>query len=93
MTEKQQPKTKSRRKKGRPTRAEASKKALANVDLTSVNPRQVLLQIAADRSSPATARVAACRALLGETADGRPPAAPGPDDQVTALALKILQRR
>ena len=82
---------KSRRKTGRPTRAQASAKALANVDLSSVDPRLVLLQIAADATAPATARVQACRALLAQAATKEPT---GTDaDPVTELALKLLRRK
>ena len=57
---------KRRRKGGRPSRAQASAKALLGVDLAAVDPVAILRAIAADRSSPASARVAACRALLGQ---------------------------
>jgi hypothetical protein len=82
--------TKKSQKRGRPSRAAASAKALADVDLSAIDPRTVLLTIAADTSAPATARVAACRALLGE-----PPIPPKPsgddDDPVTRLALQLLK--
>jgi len=55
---------KPRRKGGRPSRAEASVKALRGLDLTAIDPVAVLREIAADLSVPASARVAACRALL-----------------------------
>ena len=81
------------KRRGRPSRAEASAKALADVDLTAIDPRRVLIMIAADPSSPATARVAACRALLNlaETNAGKPTATD--DDPVTALALKLLRSK
>jgi hypothetical protein len=50
-------------RRGRPTRAEAPAKALAGVDLSSVDPLDVLRAIAADESAPASARVSACREL------------------------------
>ena len=58
---------KPRRKGGRPTRAEATAKALAAivVDPTTIDPRGILAAIAADRSAPAGARVAACRTCSG----------------------------
>jgi hypothetical protein len=56
---------KPRRKGGRPSRAEASAKALLGVDLTTVDPVAILRAIAADRSMPGSTRVAACKALLG----------------------------
>jgi hypothetical protein len=55
---------KPRRSRGRPTRAEASRKALAGVDLGSVDPLDVLRAIAADTSAPASARVTAAKALI-----------------------------
>ncbi|MGH7114257.1 MAG: hypothetical protein ACREE9_07160, partial [Stellaceae bacterium] len=53
-----------RRKPGRPNRDAATKKALANIDLTTVDAVAILREIASDRSTPASARVAACKALL-----------------------------
>jgi len=55
---------KPKRKGGRPSRAEASAKALCGVDLTAVDPVAILREIAADLSAPASARVQAARALL-----------------------------
>jgi hypothetical protein len=58
-----------RRGRGRPGRAEASAKALADVDLSKFDALAVLRSIAADESAPASARVAAVRELLAaETA-------------------------
>jgi hypothetical protein len=51
------------RRRGRPTRAEQSAKALANVDLSKLDPLDVLRAIAADTSAPASARVAAAKEL------------------------------
>jgi hypothetical protein len=42
----------------------ASAKALASIDIASVDPRAILASIPADPSAPATARVRACRVLL-----------------------------
>ena len=56
--------TKPRRRPGRPTRAEASAHALRGVNLDHVDPLRILRSIAADTSLPASARVAAARALL-----------------------------
>ena len=79
-----------KRRGGRPRRAVASAKALAGVDLSTLDPLAVLRGIAGDTSAPATARVAACRALL--LAD--PKSAPeGDDDPITRLALKLLAKR
>ena len=82
-------KSPQKRRRGRPNRAEASAKALRDVDLDLVDPRSVLLAIAGDTSAPATARVAAARVLLGQP--DQPPADAGGADTVTALAIKLLQ--
>jgi hypothetical protein len=61
---------------------------MAGVDPTAVDPRRVLMTIAADSSAPATARVQACRFLLS----GGEPAKPVEDiDPVTSLALQLLR--
>jgi hypothetical protein len=79
-----------RRKRGRPTREEATAKALATilVDPSTIDFRQVLAGIAVDRSAPAGARVAACRTLLGlsESSDARTVA----DDPVSERAIAIM---
>lgn len=78
--------------RGRPTRSEASSKALKGVAVTDVDPRHVLQQVAADLSAPASARVAAARALMtdaGAAGSQRNPAAP--TDAIALRALKILQ--
>jgi hypothetical protein len=58
---------KSRRRPGRPTKAEEVRRALAEtgVDPALINPLHILAAIAADADAPAGARVAACRVLLG----------------------------
>src|SRR5690348_9352518 len=84
----------SKNSRGRPSRAVASAKALAAlaVDPASVDPRAILAKIAADTSAPATARVAACRALLHGGLDGaRKQAGTEKRDPVTDLALKLLK--
>src|SRR5262245_53894405 len=65
---------KPRRKGGRPTRAEATAKALAaiGVDPAMINPMNILAAIAADLSAPATARVAAAKVLLRQRDPGPP---------------------
>jgi hypothetical protein len=50
-------------RRGRPSRAEASAKALAGVDVSNVDPLAVLREVAADPSAPASARVAAAKEL------------------------------
>jgi hypothetical protein len=77
---------KVRPKGGRPSRAEASAKALLGVDLAAVDPVAILRTIASDASVPASARVAACRALLGQR-DHDPTDSPGNDINARAVAL------
>jgi len=57
---------------GRPTRAQATAKALAGVtiDPTTVDPRVILAQIMVDTSAPAAARVSAAKALLADREHG-----------------------
>jgi hypothetical protein len=57
---------KPRRRRGRPTRAEASRKALAGTDPSTIDPLAVLREVAADKSAPSSARVAACRLWLAD---------------------------
>jgi hypothetical protein len=58
----------TRNRGGRPTREQASAKALAGVviDPTTVDPRLILAQIMVDTSAPAAARVSAAKALLAD---------------------------
>ena len=63
-----------RKRRGRPTRAEASAKAMAalqaaGIDVTDIDPRAVLAAVAADPSAPASARVSAARALLTDAVE------------------------
>jgi hypothetical protein len=62
---------------------------LKGVDLDAVDPRKILLTIAADPSAPATSRVAACRALL--RVDGRDDEPADEHDELTQAALKLLR--
>jgi hypothetical protein len=58
---------KPKRRRGMPSRAEATRRALAlleGLDPSSIDPEKVLAAIAVDTSAPASARVAAARALL-----------------------------
>ncbi|UFX41711.1 hypothetical protein HAP47_0020585 [Bradyrhizobium sp. 41S5] len=79
----------AKRRKGRPNRREASQKALAGVDLSTLDPNVVLRSIAADESAPASARVAAAKALLSGNA--QKPEEPAERDPVARRALRILQ--
>jgi hypothetical protein len=72
---------------GRPTRAVRSASALASVDLSSVDAVAILRRIAADESAPASARVAACRALIA-AGDGAGDSPAG--DATSALAVRLL---
>jgi hypothetical protein len=56
-----------RRKRGRPSREEEVRRELAEtgIDPASIDPLRILAAIAADGSMPPTARVAACKVLLG----------------------------
>jgi hypothetical protein len=80
--------TKPKGKGGRPSRAEASAKALRVVDLTAVDPVAILREIAADRSQPGSTRVSACRTLLGlsDGSDARTVA----EDTVAARAIRLM---
>jgi hypothetical protein len=60
---------KPRRGRGRPSRAEASRKALAGIDPSTADPLDVLRAVAADCSAPASARVSAAKALLADKLD------------------------
>jgi hypothetical protein len=57
-----------RRRPGRPTRQEEVRRALAELGLDPalLDPRRVLAEIASDKNAPASARVAAAKALLDE---------------------------
>src|SRR5205823_11913859 len=59
------PRTSQKRPMGRPpVRAAASALALAGIDTTACDPREVLRSIALDASAPHSARVQAAKALL-----------------------------
>ncbi len=81
-------KSTSPRRRGRPSRATASSKALAAVDLAELDPKDVLIQIAGDASAPAHARVAAARALLASERHGSRD--DGKADAVTEAAIRML---
>lgn len=86
-------------KRGRPTRAEASAKALralSNDDLASLDPLQILRSIMADRSAPAAARVTAARALLAHAGGGLKKKQDGDadgaeHDRISERALTLLK--
>ena len=51
------------KRRGRPSRESASKRALRGIDTSRCDPRQVLREVALDYSQPGSARVSAARAL------------------------------
>ena len=79
--------------RGRPTRKVASKKALSGVNVRTIDPVSILQSIAADDSAPASARVAACKALIvADVARGKSPQDDNSGgDAVSRHALRILQ--
>ena len=85
--------SKPKRKGGRPSRAEASAKALLGVDLAVLDPVAILREIAADRSIPGATRVAACRALIAARAPAGPDNSPVSGDAVTERAQQLLAAR
>jgi len=82
---------KPKRKGGRPSRASASAKALLGVDLTRVDPVEILRAIAADRSMPGSTRVMACRTLL-ELQDQEPEEHGDGDTRINARAAAMMRR-
>jgi hypothetical protein len=62
----------TRNRGGRPTRSQASAKALAGleIDPMTVDPKMILAQIMVDTSAPAAARVSAAKALLADRERG-----------------------
>ncbi len=77
---------------GRPTKAQELAKAIeaVGVDPTLVDPRRVLASIAVDENSPATARVAAAKALM-LAGGGKPGAAgAGEDDAVDEMTRRAV---
>jgi hypothetical protein len=64
-------------------------------DDLEVDPIEILRQIAADPATPATARVAACRALVAAAKRGKVAQAESDestDDPVTRRALELLAK-
>ncbi len=86
---------KSSRRRGRPTREEEMRHALAElgIDPALVDPLRVLASIAANRSMPPTARVAACKALLAARDQGRAEASVVVGDAVSVRAQELLAAR
>ena len=84
---------KPRLKGGRPSRAEASARALAGIDLSTVDPIAILRAIAADSSQPASARVSAAKALLGQGDQAPAMDAAAGGDAVSVRAQQLLAAR
>ena len=83
-----------KQKRGGPSQAETSRKALANVDLVSVDAVAILTQIAADVSAPASARVAAAKALVAHgEGEATPSLGAKRDEELSRRALLLLRRR
>ncbi|MER8431385.1 hypothetical protein [Mesorhizobium caraganae] len=78
-------------KRGRPTRATATAKALRGVDIDAVDPLTVLKQIAADRSAPASARLAAARVLLAQGGRKKDNSEGAEHDRISERALTLLK--
>jgi hypothetical protein len=85
---------KPRRRRGRPTREEEVRQALAEIgiDPALVDPRRVLASIAGDADAPPTARVAACKALLGQR-DQEPAEDSAAGSDVAARAIRLMAAR
>jgi hypothetical protein len=87
---------KPRRRPGRPSKAEEVRRALAEIgcDPAAIDPLRILAGIAADESMPPTARVTACKVLLGQR-DQRNPAADlaVAGDAVSVRAQQLLAAR
>jgi hypothetical protein len=82
-----------RRKRGRPSRQEEVRQALATVgcDPALIDPKRILASIAADADAPAGARVAACRTLLNLDPVAEDSASAGGD--VATRAIRLLTAR
>jgi hypothetical protein len=83
---------KPRRRRGRPTREEEMRHALAElgIDPALVDPLRVLASIAANRSMPPTARVAACKALLAARDQDSAHASAVVGDAISVRAQELL---
>jgi hypothetical protein len=84
-----------RRRRGRPSKQEEVRRALAEVgcDPGLVDPLRVLASIAGDADAPASARVAACRALLAARAPDGPDGSATAGDAVSVRAQQLLAAR
>jgi hypothetical protein len=78
-------------KRGRPSRAIASKRALKGVDIDAVDPLAVLREIASDSSAPASSRLAAAKALLAQGGRKRDAGDGSENDRISERALTLLR--
>jgi hypothetical protein len=81
-------------RRGRPTKQEAIQRRVnaAGIDPALVDPKRILAGIAVDKKAPASARVAAARALLaasGGSADDLPDHSHGLDE-LSRRALQLI---
>jgi hypothetical protein len=85
------------RRRGRPSRKEEMERALAEIgiDPALVNPLRILAAIAANGRMPPTARVAACKVLLGmrDEDPAEDSAAAGSDVAARAIQLMAAARK
>jgi hypothetical protein len=73
-----------------PVRAAASALALAGIDTTACDPREVLRSIALDASAPHSARVQAAKALLLDEKSANPMKTRASNSKVVERAIHIL---
>jgi hypothetical protein len=86
---------KFQRRPGRPTRQEELRRALAEIgcDPALISPQRILASIAADTNAPASARVAACKALLAPRAPDGADGSSTSGDAVSVRAQQLLAAR
>ena len=82
------------RRRGRPSKEEEVRQALAEigVDPALIDPRRILAAIAINKSMPPTARVAACKALLGVQDQDATAAEDVPAGDINARAAAMMRR-
>ena len=82
------------RRRGRPSRKEEKERALAEIGIDSalIDPRRILAAIAINKSMPPTARVAACKALLGVKGQDATAAEDVPAGDINARAVAMMRR-
>jgi hypothetical protein len=83
---------KPRRRPGRPTKAEEMRKMLAEIgiDPSAIDPLRILTGLAASRSTPPTARVMACKVLLGVRDQDPAEDSPVASSDVAARAIRLI---